>query len=329
MTAIRSLWVTPRRDTRKAWYVFILCFSSFVFFSPSPVFFPSSLYYYYFGGLAILMSCAYLCVCVLARAEVTLRAQIGIGNTTSGGLAGAANQAGQGASVTVLGARLNGTSACPLCTGFVWLVANGSNGQVEIVAWLEPGPELEEGAHGFHIHVSGDLSEAGGGSAGGHYNPQNATHNLPPVEPRHQGDLGMISARDSSGRYWYHLVDTYPSSLASVAGRAVVVHATLDHGAGYGCDQAGNAGPRMAWGVLGLLDPAAPSAQPPVPPISISNDWASQDCAPRPPPDDSPGGRSLIAAIIALAVVDTLLLVALVGTALYFRRRLQHMQAVE
>jgi Cu-Zn family superoxide dismutase len=110
---------------------------------------------------------------------------------------------------------------------------------------LEPGSK-----HAIHIHEFGDVTAPDGTSAGGHYNPEGYPHALPPAEKRHAGDLGNLEA-DASGKA--HLEITVRNFTVAgpknpVLGRAVVVHAKADDGS----QPTGNAGARIACGVLGV-----------------------------------------------------------------------------
>ncbi len=109
---------------------------------------------------------------------------------------------------------------------------------------------LTPGEHGIHIHEFGDCSAPDAKSAGDHYNPAGATHAGPdtPVDQRHAGDLGNITA-DASGAA---AVDKmFPgltlSGANAVAGRAIVVHASADD---LKTDPSGNSGARQACGVI-------------------------------------------------------------------------------
>lgn len=110
------------------------------------------------------------------------------------------------------------------------------------------------GSHGFHVHQYGDTSSAAGTSAGGHFNPNDAPHGLPPFVPRHVGDLGNIYHYNQSIA-WYHYVNNYIAVSGSVSnniiGRANIVHANIDN-----CAQPfGAAGPRYLQGVIGHRNP--------------------------------------------------------------------------
>lgn len=112
---------------------------------------------------------------------------------------------------------------------------------------------LAPGAHGFHIHEFGDLSD-GCESAGKHYNPDGVDHG--DIDGGHVGDLGNITA-DKNGQANFRIVARRVSLLGdrSVVGRAIVIHENQDD-LGRGGDQeslkTGNAGDRLACGVITL-----------------------------------------------------------------------------
>ncbi|XP_030958514.1 superoxide dismutase [Cu-Zn], chloroplastic [Quercus lobata] len=120
------------------------------------------------------------------------------------------------------------------------------------VTGLTPGP------HGFHLHEFGDTTN-GCISTGAHFNPNNLTHGAPEDEVRHAGDLGNIVA-NADGVAEATIVDkqiplTGPNA---VVGRALVVH-ELEDDLGKGGHElsltTGNAGGRLACGVVGLTVP--------------------------------------------------------------------------
>lgn len=106
---------------------------------------------------------------------------------------------------------------------------------------------LTPGEHGFHIHEFGDLRAPDGESAGGHYNPDGHKHGGPDDQERHAGDLGNITA----GRNGRAKVDLLAKGLKLhfVIGRSLVVHAEKDD---LSSQPSGNAGPRVAVGVIGF-----------------------------------------------------------------------------
>ena len=108
---------------------------------------------------------------------------------------------------------------------------------------------LAPGKHGFHVHQFGDCSAPDGTSAGGHFNPTGAHHGGPTSADRHVGDLGNIEA-DTDGKAKFELTDATSSLTGehSLIGHSVIVHEKTDD---LTTDPAGNAGPRIACGVIG------------------------------------------------------------------------------
>ncbi len=121
-------------------------------------------------------------------------------------------------------------------------------GGVQIVAdisGLTPGAK-----HAFHIHEFGDISAEDGAAAGGHYNPGGHPHGGPEAEHHHAGDLGNLTA-DAAGNAHYELTAKGLSLCCGaqpVIGRSVIIHAKEDD---LTSQPAGNAGPRIAQGVIG------------------------------------------------------------------------------
>jgi Cu-Zn family superoxide dismutase len=108
---------------------------------------------------------------------------------------------------------------------------------------------LKPGKHGFHIHQYGDLRDAEGKSAGGHYNPSGAPHAGPHDSAHHAGDLGNIEA-DSSGKAQVNTT-AKGVKLQEVLGRSFVIHADPDD---LKSQPAGNAGPRVAVGIIAAAE---------------------------------------------------------------------------
>ena len=117
---------------------------------------------------------------------------------------------------------------------------------------------LTPGEHGFHIHQFGNLTE-GCKTAGPHFNPANCVHGGPTSEVRHVGDLGNVTAGED-GVAEYEIEDPLVQLCGdnSVIGRSFVVHAGVDD-LGLGGHElsstTGNAGGRLACGVIGLSGP--------------------------------------------------------------------------
>jgi Cu-Zn family superoxide dismutase len=112
--------------------------------------------------------------------------------------------------------------------------------------------KVSQGAHGFHVHETGDCSAPDGTSAGGHFAPQGSPHGAPddPQEQRHVGDLGNIEA-NGAGNAVYDRVDELLSldGEQSIVGKAVIVHANPDD---LESQPTGAAGARVACGVIEL-----------------------------------------------------------------------------
>lgn len=107
---------------------------------------------------------------------------------------------------------------------------------------------LTPGAHGFHIHETGDCSAPDGTSAGGHFNPTEHEHGAPADTHRHAGDMGNIIADESGhGVLEWTDPDMTVDGEKSIIGRAVIVHADEDD---YATQPTGNAGARVACGVI-------------------------------------------------------------------------------
>ncbi|MGH8710246.1 MAG: superoxide dismutase family protein [Burkholderiales bacterium] len=112
---------------------------------------------------------------------------------------------------------------------------------------------LTPGLHGFHVHEKGDCSTADAMSAGGHFNPAGKPHGAPDSAEHHGGDLGNITA-DKSGNATLSIeVDgiALDQSANSIIGKGVIVHAKPDD---LKSQPAGNAGPRVACGVIRLVE---------------------------------------------------------------------------
>jgi Cu-Zn family superoxide dismutase len=135
------------------------------------------------------------------------------------------------------------------CHGTVRFTQQGD--AVKVVAHVEglnPGQK-----HAFHIHEFGDGSAPDAMSAGGHYNPEKHPHGLPHSDQRHAGDLGNLQADDNGKAHSELTVKnvTIAGLKNPIIGRGVIVHAKADDGG----QPVGNAGARIACGVIGVANP--------------------------------------------------------------------------
>jgi Cu-Zn family superoxide dismutase len=110
---------------------------------------------------------------------------------------------------------------------------------------------LTPGEHAFHVHAVGKC-EAPFESAGPHFNPGNHKHGIMSGEG-HAGDMPNLYV-PQSGELSVEVVNTAislekgkPNSLFDNDGASLVIHAKADD---YKTDPAGNAGDRIACGVI-------------------------------------------------------------------------------
>lgn len=148
------------------------------------------------------------------------------------------------ASETVGSASLTLADGTP--AGTVELLTNGGNLTLKVAVTGIP-----EGTHGFHLHTTGECTPPDFTSAGGHLNPAGKEHGHENPAGSHLGDLpNLIVAADGTASTTANLGSEDQSvidSLFDADGTAVMVHADADD---YRTDPTGNAGSRLACGVL-------------------------------------------------------------------------------
>lgn len=180
------------------------------------------------------------------------------GHGAAAGAAGAAAKdphAGHGAGAA-------GNDSCPMPAALVAVMqptkGNTTAGKVRFTA-VEGGVRIVAdisgltpgGKHAIHIHEFGDVSAEDGSAAGGHYNPGGHPHGGPEADHHHAGDLGNLTA-DAAGNAHYELVAKGVSLCCGgtpLVGHSVIIHAKEDD---LSSQPAGNAGPRIAQGVIGV-----------------------------------------------------------------------------
>ncbi|WP_375767429.1 superoxide dismutase family protein [Archangium gephyra] len=106
---------------------------------------------------------------------------------------------------------------------------------------------IPAGEHAIHVHEVGKC-EAPFQTAGGHLNPGKKKHGLLAAEGKHEGDLpNLYVGADGKVQFDAFAHDLKLKDLQDQDGAAVVVHAGVDD---YKSDPAGNAGDRIACGVV-------------------------------------------------------------------------------
>ena len=107
------------------------------------------------------------------------------------------------------------------------------------------------GEHAFHIHAVGKCEPPDFKSAGPHFNPDEKKHGLMIPEGPHAGDMPNLYV-PSDGKLHVEMLDQMvtldeKAGLLDQDGSALVIHAGVDD---YVSDPAGNAGDRLACGVV-------------------------------------------------------------------------------
>ena len=115
---------------------------------------------------------------------------------------------------------------------------------------------LPPGVHAVHVHERGECTTPSFESAGDHFNPFSQDHGFADEGGAHAGDLENLVANDAGTAQTHRVlrgVTLEPDAAANApsllrqGGTAIVIHADPDD---YRTDPAGNAGSRIACGVI-------------------------------------------------------------------------------
>ena len=140
-------------------------------------------------------------------------------------------------------ARMIGGPLAPCIVGDVFLYQLEEG--VYIKAYITGIPNINNQTssfHGFHIHEVGDCTVGNANdpfmAAKSHYNPTNVEH------PMHSGDLPPILSANGVGILSFY---TDRFTVDQVVGKSFILHQGYDD---FTSQPAGNAGPRLACGVI-------------------------------------------------------------------------------
>lgn len=113
---------------------------------------------------------------------------------------------------------------------------------------------LPPGEHGIHVHQFPKCDPPDYKSAGTHFNPTGKQHGIKNPEGPHEGDvpLNLTVGPDGTDKSSFvmksiSLEPSAPNSVFLNGGTSIVIHALADD---MESDPAGNAGPRIACGVI-------------------------------------------------------------------------------
>jgi Cu-Zn family superoxide dismutase len=142
-------------------------------------------------------------------------------------------------------ADLNNAQGQKIGTAMMTQTANGVKIDVDIA-------QLPPGTHAFHVHAVGKCEVPAFKSAGGHFNPAGKQHGKDNPNGPHAGDmLNFDAGADGTAKFstvnTSVTLDEGANSLFHEGGTALVIH---EKGDDFKTDPAGNAGNRIACGVI-------------------------------------------------------------------------------
>ncbi|GAB2499207.1 superoxide dismutase family protein [Arenimonas alkanexedens] len=141
------------------------------------------------------------------------------------------------------------------------LMFNVDNGGVRVTGTITGLPAGS--THGFHVHEFGDCSAPDATSAGGHFNPAQQPHgNREAGGEHHAGDIpNQVAGENGEATVDQMLtgLEIGSGGANDIIGKGVIVHAKADD---YATQPTGDAGGRIACGVIELANPAPVDAGP-------------------------------------------------------------------